>query len=265
MRKDRIEERICGIERDVKELRSEIRQELRSMMAELKEFQELMIDGRVGDIQDALSRQYSQAAYEEGIAEARQTFEDRMCHDCPPGSTREKCIDHFVNKHLRACVNEIESSSPESVDQTMKQIADRDARDMENEKGTVCEPCYYIYNEERDRLLSMGEKFVRYRESMRSRSAGLYFRQLPDDLAVSEIVEPLSHKARFAMLKSLTSGGRSYKELGEITGYTGGHLLYHVNKLTTTGLIAKEESNGQYVITEKGMGVMEVVKKMYAK
>ena len=80
---------------------------------------------------------------------------------------------------------------------------------------------------------------------------------------MSEIVEPLSHKARFAMLKSLTSDGRSYKELGEITGYTGGHLLYHLNKLADAGLVQKDET-GLYRITEKGTGVMEIVKKMYA-
>ena len=60
MRKDRIEERITGIERDMKELRSEIRQELRSMIDELKEFQELMVDDRIGEAQDAMSRQYCQ-------------------------------------------------------------------------------------------------------------------------------------------------------------------------------------------------------------
>ena len=48
MRKDTIEERITGIEKDMKEMRSEIRQELRSMIAELKEFQELMVEDRVG-------------------------------------------------------------------------------------------------------------------------------------------------------------------------------------------------------------------------
>ena len=66
------------------------------------------------------------------------------------------------------------------------------------------------------------------------------------------------------MLKSLTSGNRSYKDLGEITGFTGGHLLYHLNKLTDASLVQKDSETGLYRITEKGTGVMEIVRKMYA-
>ena len=263
MRKDRIEERICGIERDVKDLRSEIRQELRSMMAGLKEFQELMIEDRIGEVQETATRQCCELAYDSAIENARKTFKEQLRYDCPPGDRRDECIDHFVDDHLRTYVAEVNSSSPEDVDATIQGICDRDGREPWRDNGS-CAYCAKIYDAERDRLLAMGEKFTRYRQSLKKEKAGFYFKQLPDDLAVSEIVEPLSHKARFAMLKSLTTDGRSYKELGEVTGYNGGHLLYHVNKLVTAGMIAKEEDSGLYRITDKGMGVMEIVKKMYA-
>jgi DNA-binding transcriptional ArsR family regulator len=170
-----------------------------------------------------------------------------------------------MEKHLRAGVTELDSARPEDVPTTIQCIRERDAKERVSDVGTPCETCMLIYDGERDRLLAMGEKFVRYRQSLVQARESVYFRQLPDDLAVSEIVDPLSHKARFAMLKSLTSDGRSYKELGEITGYTGGHLLYHLNKLTDAGLVRKDGDTGQYRITEKGTGVMEIVKKMYAR
>jgi DNA-binding HxlR family transcriptional regulator len=264
MRKDTIEERITGIEKDMKELRSEIRQELRSMIDELKEFQTLMIEDRISEVQENTSRQYCQMAYDSALAQARATMQQRM-NNCPPGAEKDECIEHLMEKHLRTGIDELEGARPEDVPKTIQGILDRDARERAGDVGTKCETCMLVYDGERDRLLAMGEKFVKYRQSLVQARTGIYFSQLPDDLAVSEIVEPLSHKARFAMLKSLTSADRSYKELGEITGYTGGHLLYHLNKLTDAGLAQKEAESGLYRITEKGTGVMEIVKKMYAR
>ena len=263
MRKDTIEERIVGIEKDMKELRSEIRQELRSMIDELKEFQTLMIEDRSSEIQDTLSREYRQIAYENNIADAGLKFRTQMTTDCPPDE-RSGCIDDLIDKHLRSDIMTLENAPPELAGQTLQSIRERDNAYCARFKGTGCEACMKLYKAEHDRLIDMGARFAEYRKSLSARKNGLYFQQLPDDLAVSEIVEPLSHKARFAMLKSLTSGGRSYKELGEITGYTGGHLLYHLNKLTDAGLVQKDAETGLYLITEKGTGVMEIVKRMYS-
>ncbi len=264
MRKDQIEERIIGIERDMKELRSEIRQELRSMIDELKEFQTLMIEDRIGEVQETTSRQYCQMAYDSALAQARTTMQQRM-NNCPPGSEKDECIEHLMEKHLRAGIDELDCARPEDVPKTVQGILDRDARERVSDVGTKCETCMLVYDGERDRLLAMGQKFVKYRQNLAQSRANVYFSQLPDNLAVSEIVDPLSHKARFAMLKSLTSDDRTYKELGEITGYTGGHLLYHLNKLTDAGLVQKDGDTGQYRITEKGAGIMEIIRKMYAK
>jgi DNA-binding HxlR family transcriptional regulator len=264
MRKDRIEERITGIERDMKELRSEIRQELRSMIDELKEFQEIMIDDRIGEVQDTMSRQFCQMACDSAIDEAGATLRSRMNY-CPPGPDRDDCIDHLVENHLRIGITEIDNARPEEVGTAIKGMLDHDAEVRKSNAGTPCEPCLKIYDVERDRLLAMSERFINYRQRLTQTRSCVYFNQMPDDLAVSEIVYPLSHKARFAMLKSLTSGDRSYKELGEITGFTGGHLLYHLNKLTDASLVQKDGETGLYRITEKGNGVMEIVRKMYAK
>jgi predicted transcriptional regulator len=56
----------------------------------------------------------------------------------------------------------------------------------------------------------------------------------------------------------------SFKDLGAVTGYDGGHLTYHLNKLVSAGLVSKENS-GAYQITEKGMGLMDVIRKMYGR
>jgi len=262
MRKDRIEERMVSIERDLKELRSEVRQEIASMASELKEVQVSLIEDLTGGIQDAMAQGYRQIAYELYIKDAEKKFQDEMSHDCPPGDTRDECIAGFVDGHLRKGIVSLDNAPPEEAGDVIKTIIDEDILEGRGFKGKPCEHCQGIYIAERDRLLEMGEKFAAYRNSIRVRRSQPYFKQLPDDLTVSELIDPLSHRARFIMLKNLTSGGMHFKDLGEVTGYDGGHLTYHRNKLVSAGLISKEE-NGPYCITDKGLGVMEVIRKMY--
>jgi hypothetical protein len=98
----------------MKELRSEIKQELRSMIAELKDFQTLMIEDRINEVQETTSRQYCQMAYDSALAQARDTMRQRM-NNCPPGPARDECIDHLVESHLRAGIAELDSARPEDV------------------------------------------------------------------------------------------------------------------------------------------------------
>jgi predicted transcriptional regulator len=80
---------------------------------------------------------------------------------------------------------------------------------------------------------------------------------------ISNIVNPLTHEIRFAMLKALSTGSMTFKELGTLTDSKGGHLLYHLNKLIDSGLVIKTDA-GRYSLTDKGMGVMELIKKLYS-
>jgi DNA-binding HxlR family transcriptional regulator len=263
MRKDRIEERITGIEKDMKELRSELSQELRSMVSELKEFQRLMVEDRIAEVQETTSRQYCQMAYDSALDDSRKTLLDRMNY-CPPGPDRDECVDHLVEQHLRAGVEGIDKTSPDESGPALRDMLNHDEEMRKRNVGTPCEPCLKIYYAERDRMLATCQKFAGFRQSLTQARPGIYYSQLPDDLTVSEIVDPLSHRSRFVMLKNLTSGCMSFKELGEVTGHEAGHLVYHINKLTAAGLVSKEES-GLYQITEKGMGVMEVIRKMHGR
>jgi DNA-binding HxlR family transcriptional regulator len=262
MRKDRIEERIAGIERDMKDLRSELRQEVMSMASELKEVQVSLVEDMMGEIQDTMSAGYRQIAYELCIGNAERRFKEQMSYDCPPTDKRDECIEHLVEEHLRKGIMSLDNAPPDAANEVLRTIIDRDKTEHQCYIGTTCDYCLGIYRAERDKLLEMGEKFTDYRKGLYARRSQPYYKQLPDDLTISELIGPLSHRARFTMLKNLTSGVMSFKELGEVTGYEGGHLVYHLNKLASAGLVSKEDS-GLYQITDKGLGVMEVIRKMY--
>jgi len=264
MRKDKIEERMAGIERDMKDMRSEIRQEIASMASEMKETQVALVENMLEELQDAMSSGYRQVAYELYISNSEKKFKEQYSYDCPPGCDRDGCISGFVEDHLRKGIRDMDAAPPDMAGTVVKSLLDSDNAEYESDRGTACQYCRDIYSVERDNLLSLGEKFAAYRKSMSLRRNVTYFKHLPDDLTVTEIIDPLSHRARFVMLKNLTSGSMSFKDLGEITGYDGGHLVYHLNKLVSAGLVSKEGS-GLYQITDKGMDVMEVVRKMHGK
>ncbi|MGB9978749.1 winged helix-turn-helix domain-containing protein [Methanobacterium sp.] len=92
-----------------------------------------------------------------------------------------------------------------------------------------------------------------------------FISELPDDLVISSIVEPLSHEIRFSMLKALSTGSMTFKELSQLTNSKGGHLIYHLNKIIDSKLVMKNDASKRYFITDKGMGVMDIIKNLYKK
>lgn len=57
----------------------------------------------------------------------------------------------------------------------------------------------------------------------------------------------------------------TFEELGTLIGSKGGHLLHHLNKLIESGLVIKTDGGKRYSITDRGIGLMDLVKKLYSK
>lgn len=264
MRKDRIEERLADLERELKTLKAEHRQSTESIIMELKQFQEMLLEEKVVEIREELSRNNMDIVLTGYLDDASARLEEGLPNLCP--RDMKKTCRYIFQKRLEDAAAKLKGTQgPE-----MAEAATAIARDDEERIGRLktmapCTTCYGTYKKEKENLVRMVEKLTSYKNSITVRVVDDYVRQLPDDMVISTIVDPLSHKARFKMLKSLATGSMSYKELTEATGYDGGHLIYHLNKLTDAGLVAKGDSTGRYSITEKGIGVMDLVKALYYK
>lgn len=262
MRKDRIEERLADLERELKSLKSEHRQSTESIILELKQFQEIVLEEKVAEIRAELSKGYMGIALDGYLDEASAKLEGGLPDPCPR-NMREKCTTTF-RKRMESAAGKLKEVEGQGVDQAASDIArDDDAILGHLKDNAACSSCYRRYSNERENLAKIVGRLSSYKSSIASRTVDDYVRKLPDDLVIASIVDPLSHKARFRMLKSLSFGGMSYKELTEATGYDGGHLLYHLNKLIDAGLAQKNEAGGGYFITQKGIGVMDLVKMLY--
>ena len=263
MRKDRIEERLADMDRELKALKSAQGRGIESIVAELKQFQELLLDEKVAGIREELSRESREIALDSYLEDASARLGESLPDPCP--RDMRKTCRYIFQKRLEDSAQKLKTAEGEDIGE----VATALARDDEESIGRLktmgnCSLCYGMYDREKENLLKMMERFTSYKNDIAARVVDDYVRQLPDDAVVSKILEPLSHKARFRMLKSLSLGSMSYKELADATGYEGGHLIYHLNKLIEAGLVLKNDS-GLYVISGKGMGVMDLVKLLYAK
>lgn len=262
MRKDRIEERLADLERELKTLKADQRQSAESIILELKQFQELLLEERVVQIREELARQNRDIALDGYLDGAAARLGEALPEPCP--RNMKKTCGYIFRKRLEDTAQRLKDSAGEELVQaTVALAADDDEKIGRLKTMAPCTACYGQYQREKDNLVKVVEKLASYKNSIAARVVDDYVRQLPDDMVISSIVDPLSHKARFRMMKSLSLGSMSYKELTEATGYEGGHLIYHLNKLTDSGLVTKSEAGGRYSITEKGIGVMDLVKALY--
>ena len=73
---------------------------------------------------------------------------------------------------------------------------------------------------------------------------------------VKSFLEPLANQKRLALLFSLYEGKKSFSQLSQLTSLKAGHLIFHLNKLLVTKIIAQEGNKGDYVIMQRGIDAM---------
>lgn len=258
MRKDRIEEKLLEMDREIKSLKSENRQNAEAMVTEMRKFQERIIEERATRIREVLFQGLQNLVYSKMANSSSDTFGELLVNPCP-FKARVRCISTFTDL-IKADVSEIISN-----DEKKSLVPPNRLNEVQQDffKKQPCDRCLKIYTVERQKLIEISQKIDQYRVDLSMSKNEVYAEDLPDEYVVSNVLEPISHLLRFRVLKSLVTGGRSFKELREITGSEGGHLIYHIDKLIDAGLIVKDASMNRYLITDKGINLIASVKKLY--
>ena len=86
--------------------------------------------------------------------------------------------------------------------------------------------------------------------------------EIDDEKTVREILEPVANIQRFQILKSLITQTRTFSEISQMNGLRGGNLLFHIKKLTDSGMIFQGHERGDYMITEKGYRTMKAISEL---
>ena len=261
MRKDEIEVRICRLEHDFREMRSENRQNTETILSELRSFQSCIIEEKIDILKEQLEKRYRQLVMDLILVHAHRHLDEILPVSCSVFE-RKQCLEIFFTHLQHGTKRNIpadeqhDGGAEDSCDDLISQYTVL--------KEPPCRTCYDAYLTERNQIDLAIRHLTENKSAITRKNAPLFLSELPDDEVVISLVEPISHKARFAILKALSSGSMTFKEFSELTGTKGGHLLYHVEKLMGAGLVVKIDGGNRYSITDRGMGVMDIVKKMYA-
>jgi hypothetical protein len=77
------------------------------------------------------------------------------------------------------------------------------------------------------------------------------------DTIMSEILEPVSNNHRLEILRAVAFDMKSFSAFSELTSLRGGNLLFHLQKLLGSGLILQMHERGDYMITDKGLKILQ--------
>jgi predicted transcriptional regulator len=87
---------------------------------------------------------------------------------------------------------------------------------------------------------------------------------LKTGVVMSDILEPVSNHQRLEILRAVAFETKSFSAFSELTGLRGGNLLFHLQKLTDSGLILQQHERGDYMITEKGFKILQGLNEIYS-
>ena len=81
---------------------------------------------------------------------------------------------------------------------------------------------------------------------------------------MSEILEPVSNNHRLEILRAVAFDMKSFSAFSELTNLRGGNLLFHLQKLLDSGLILQMRERGDYMITDKGLKILQGLQEIYS-
>jgi hypothetical protein len=90
------------------------------------------------------------------------------------------------------------------------------------------------------------------------------FSSVKTNMIMSEILEPVSNNHRLEILRAVAFEVKSFSAFSELTGLRGGNLLFHLQRLLDSGLILQMHERGDYVITDKGLKILQGLQEIYS-
>jgi DNA-binding HxlR family transcriptional regulator len=263
MRKDEIEERIVQLEQEVRILKADHRDGVDTILLEMQKMQGSIIEERIEVLRERIIDGYEKIFMDLMLKNAQHNL-DAQCRDPCSRNRRDECKEFLL---ARLKVAALKEQDPDlHLPPGRETISDRTL--VQKAPFLVEEPCntcFSAYLNEKKQITQTLGLIRESRESLIPARVKPFISDLPGDFVISSLVEPLSHKHRFTMLQALSTGSLSFKELGTLIGSKGGHLLYHLTKLLDAGLVMKTDGGKRYTITEKGIGVMDLIRQLYSK
>jgi DNA-binding transcriptional ArsR family regulator len=234
---------------------NEIKTEINGLRNELKRFIENANTQNIQAVVSDLKNNYANLFVNHHVDTAHTELSKNMVPDC---KMQESCFAVFM-EFLQASATHIKD---ERVSEDLV-ISFREQLKGMRKKGPFerCDTCFQevsrLFEKQVDLIKSLGIY-------ERSNNENPICAVISDDELVRNILEPVANVQRFQILKSLTGQTRTFSELSQLTGLRGGNLLFHIKKLTDTGMILQRHERGDYIITDKGWKTLNRIIDLYS-
>lgn len=238
-----------GTMNEIRELKTEIS----GLRTDLKRFIERANQQHVDTVLSDLKKNYAGLFADHQAETAKTDLSNHMVRDC---KMREKCYEVFMeflqntSRHIRD--GQVSDEIIRSYRDQMKAMRAKGPFDK-------CDACFTevhrLFEKQVDLMQSLG--IYQNAGEHATDSAGP-----ADDSVVKEILEPVASVQRFQILTALMSQTRTFSEISQLTGLRGGNLLFHIKKLTDSGLILQRHERGDYIITDRGYKTMTGISRL---
>ena len=233
----------------------ELKTEILELRNELKRFIANANQQHINVVLEELKENYADLFRNQQVETARGDLSTHMVAKC---AMRESCFSIFM-EFLQNTARHIQDGN---VSDEIIRSYREDLKSMQSKgPSDTCDTCF----SEVSRLF---EKQVSLMESL-----GIYnkiegedtIQEIDEEIAVRKIIEPLANIQRFQILKSLITQTRTFSGISQMTGLRGGNLLFHIKKLTDSGMIFQRHERGDYMITEKGHTTIKTLSELAGK
>jgi DNA-binding transcriptional ArsR family regulator len=232
----------------------ELKAEVTGLRTELKRFMEKANQQHVDSVLADLKHNYSDLFTNHQVESAKTDLSAHMVGDC---RMRDKCYEVFMDflqntaKHIRD--GQVSDEIIGSYREQMKAMRSKGPFDR-------CDTCFSEVHRLFEKQIDLMQSLGIYAKSHEAGGAGL---DIPGEAVVKDLLEPVSNVQRFQILKSLAVQTRTFSDISQATGLKGGNLLFHIRKLTDSGMILQRHERGDYVITDKGFRTMTTIADLY--
>ena len=232
----------------------ELKTEITGLRTELKRFIEHANQEHVGAVLTDLKKNYSDLFTNHQVDNAKADLSAHMVGDC---KMRDKCYEVFMDflqdtaQHIKD--GQVSDEIIQSYREQMKVLRKKGPFDR-------CDTCFSEVHRLFEKQIDLMQSLGIY---AKAREAGESPAELPDETIVKDLLEPVANIQRFQILKSLTVQTRTFSDISQMTGLRGGNLLFHIRKLTDTGMILQRHERGDYIITDKGFKTMTAISQLY--
>jgi DNA-binding transcriptional ArsR family regulator len=232
----------------------ELKTEITGLRTELKRFIERANQQHVDTVLTDLKNNYSDLFTNHQVESAKIDLSAHMIGDC---KMRDKCYEVFMDflqntsRHIKE--GQVSDEIIQAYREQMKTMRSKGPYDR-------CDTCFSEVHRLFEKQIDLMQSLGIY---AKTREAGEATLEIPDEIVVKSLLEPVANIQRFQILRSLAIQTRTFSDISQLTGLRGGNLLFHIRKLTDTGMILQRHERGDYIITDKGFKTMNAIAELF--